>query len=191
MSAEQALIDSLATYGDTLAVICYHIHDIYSTQEAEERWAFYDSVIIPSVVFDGTEDVFVEFPPFEEIYRDYVDLARGVTPYFNLYINNATASPTTGSINLRIVTADTIPDDEIVAFVSILEDSLPGTYGMFYHVCRSLFQFPVTLAYPDTLDTTITFSHNILVDKMNTVVFVQDMDTKEVMQAIIEKFEEE
>ncbi len=114
-----------------------------------------------------------------------------MTPYFNLYINNATASPTTGSINLRIVTADTIPDDEIVAFVSILEDSLPGWYGTFYHVCRSLLQFPINLTYPDSLDTTITFSHNILVDKMNTVVFVQDMDTKEVMQAIIEKFEEE
>ncbi len=166
------------------------MHFEYSTPEAEERWAFYDSVIIPSVVFDGTEKVFVAYPPFEDIYEDYIDLARGVTPYFNLYINGVTADSTTGSINLRIVTADTIPDDEIVAFVSILEDSLPGSYGTFCHVCRSLFQFPVTLTYPDTLDTTIIFSHNIRVDKMSTVVFVQDMDTKEVMQAIIEKFEE-
>lgn len=188
---ERSLIDSLSYLGDTLAVICYHVHFRYSTPEAEERWAFYDSVIIPSVVFDGTENVFVAYPPFEEIYEDYIDLARGVTPNFNLYISNATASPTTGSINLRIVTADTIPDDSIVAFVSILEDSLPGTYGTFYHVCRSLFQFPVTLTYPDSLDTTITFSHNIRVDKMNTVVFIQDIDTKEVMQAIIKKFEEE
>ena len=188
---ERSLIDSLSYLGDTLAVICYHVHFEYSTPEAEERWAFYDSVIIPSVVFDGTEKVFVEFPPFEEIYRDYIDLARGVTPYFNLYISNATASPDTGSINLRIVTADTIPDDEIVAFVSILEDSLPGSYGTFYHVCRYLYQFPVTLTYPDSFDTTIIFSHNIRVDKMSTVVFIQDMDTKEVLQAIIEKFEEQ
>ncbi len=188
---ERSLIDSLSYLGDTLAVICYHVHLEYSTPEAEERWAFYDSVIIPSVVFDGTEKVFVAYPPFEDIYEDYIDLARGVTPYFNLYISNATASPDTGSVNLRIVTADTIPDDEIVAFVSILEDSLPGSYGTFYHVCRYLYQFPVTLTYPDSFDTTIIFSHNIRVDKMSTVVFIQDMDTKEVLQAIIEKFEEQ
>lgn len=187
---ERSLIDSLSYLGDTLAVICYHVYLPYSTPEAEERWAFYDSVIIPSVVFDGTDSVHLEDPQ-AGIYEQHINMARGVTPYFNLYISNATASPTTGSINLRIVTADTIPDDSIVAFVSILEDSLPGTWGTFYHVCRSLFQFPVTLTYPDTLDTTITFSHNILVDKMNTVVFIQDIDTKEVMQAIIEKFEEE
>ena len=113
------------------------------------------------------------------------------TPYFNLYINDATASPSTGSIDLTIITADTIPEDEIVAYVAILQDSLPGAYTTFMYLCQELYSFSVELTYPDTLDTIITFSHTIPVNDMKTVVFIQDIDTKEVMQSIISPFQEE
>jgi len=191
MLAEQALIDSLAYFGDTLAVLCYHVHGTYQTVEAGERHLFYGEPIIPTTVFDGTDQVFVENPPFTTIFENHIRAALSVTPYFNLYITEATASLDSGRFNLKIVTADTIPDDEIVAFVAITEDSLPGVYDIFNHACRFLFQFPVDLVYPDSLDTTITFDHRIPVNRMKTIVFIQDMDTKEVMQSIIREFEEE
>lgn len=177
-------------------MICYHVDKIYYSSAAEERESFYDTGLdVWYAIFDGTEVVREGSPSnFDSVFTEYIEAARTVTPYFNLYINSAIASQSTGSIDLRIVTADTIPEDDIIAFVGIMEDSLPGVdlYGVdFYHVCRSLFSFPVELTYPDSIDTTITFTHNILTDKMKTVVFIQNLDTKEVMQAIINTFEEE
>lgn len=146
----------------------------------------------PYVIFDGTDVVWEADPgKFDSLYAARVEIARTATPYFNLYINNATASPSTGSIDLTIVTADTIPDGEIVAYVAILQDSLPGAYTTFMYICQEIYSFPVELTYPDTLDTIMTFSHTIPVQNMKTVVFIQDIDTKEVMQSIISPFEEE
>jgi hypothetical protein len=143
------------------------------------------------VFFDGPDVVWDPNPgEYDSLFAARVEIARTATPYFNLYINNAAASPSTGSIDLTIVTADTIPDDEIIAYVAILQDSLSGAYTTFMYICQELYFFPVELTYPDTLDTIITFSHAIPVNDMKTVVFVQDIDTKEVMQSIISPFEE-
>ncbi len=194
MLAEQVLIDTLSYYDDTLAVICYHVSQTYYTEEAEERETFYNTgFFVPFVIFDTLVVWEANPDDYKNAYIERIELARGVPPYFNLYISDASASQTVGSFNLKIVTADTIqdPDDEIVTFITILEDSLPGFYGTFNHVCRDQFHFPMNLAYPDSLDTTIVFSHSIPIDKMKTVVFIQNLDTKEVMQAIISPFEEE
>ena len=174
-----------------MAVICYHVHQTFMAPEAVERHQFYEEPLIPTVIFDGTDAVF-EPDPSPDIYEQHIRAAQSVTPYFNLSMD-LTASQTTGSINLKIVTADTIPDDEIIGFITILEDSLRGEIPPFYtfdRICRDMFQFPVDLVYPDSLDTTITFSHSIPTNTMRAVLFIQDLDTKEVMQAIIQKFEE-
>ncbi len=163
----------------------------YISPDAVERHQFYGTPVIPTVVFDGTDQVF-EPEPSAATYEQHIRVAQSVTPHFNLSME-LTASQNTASINLRIVTADTIPDDEIVAFVTISEDSLRGAIPPFHtfdRVCRDMFQFPVDLVYPDSLDTIITFNHTIPINRMRAVLFIQDLDTKEVMQAIIQKFEE-
>jgi len=165
----------------------------YNNPAADEREAFYNTGLAPWYVFFDGPDVVWEPDPgkYDSLFAARIEIARTATPYFNLYINNATASPSTGSIDLTIVTADTIPDDEIIAYVAILQDSLPGAYTTFMYICQELYSFPVELTYPDTFDTIITFSHAIPVQNMKTVVFVQDIDTREVMQSIISPFEEE
>ncbi len=174
-------------------MISYHTNQPYENPKSHQRREFYDNPLLPTTVFDGTDHVFVESPPFNEIYEEHIRIAQSKAPYFNLTVE-ASASNSTGSVRVKIVAADTIPEDEMNAFVAILEDSLPGASNhsyTYYRVCRQLFQFPVNLIYPDSLDTTITFSHSIGVDRMRTVVFVQDMDTKEIMQSKGEKFLEE
>ncbi len=93
---------------------------------------------------------------------------------------------------MRIITADSIPEDLVLAFVAICQDSIPGVLIQrdFNYVCQQLENFPLDLVYPDSLDTTITFSHAIPVDHMRAVVFIQDMDTKEILHAITKEFEE-
>jgi hypothetical protein len=63
--------------------------------------------------------------------------------------------------------------------------------GLFSYVCQQLYTFPVTLVYPDSLDTNIVFNHNMPVDQMTAVVFVQDTTSKKVMHAVTKQFEEE
>jgi len=179
-------------------VVCYHIHKTYEISEARDRETFYDvpsSITIPYVIFDGTAVVWEGNPNnYDSVYTVYVEAARSETPYYNLYIDSALVGPSTGRLNLKIVAVDTIPDDEIAVYINVLEDSLPdtGIPGVFlYHICRQQFSFPLEIAYPDTFDTTITFSHSSQSDKMKTVIFIQDIDTKEVMQSIISPFEEE
>jgi hypothetical protein len=174
-------------------VISYHTYETYQTPIAVEREQYYATgLITPFVVFDGTNSVFeTNFQAYVTRYKQAYDVARSVAPLFNLEIISASASATAGSIELRVITADTIPGDDIMLFASILEDSLPGAYTTFTSVCRDLLGFTVQMAYPDTLDTTITFSHAIPVHLMTTVVFVQDVGTKEVLGATRSIFVEE
>ncbi len=182
-----------ADYGDTLIVISYHPHNTYQNPIAVARESFYNTgLTTPYVIFDGTIFVWEQNPTnYDSVFRQAIEVSRTTTPYFNLYINNATASASTGNLDLSIITADTIPDGEIIAYVAILQDSLHGAYTTFYKVCQQLYAFPLELTYPDTLDTVLTFAHAIPVNYMTAVVFVQDTVSKEVMQSIRSSFQEE
>jgi len=188
------LIDTLGTdYEDTLVVISYHPYNTYQNPVAVAREAFYNTGLPPPyVIFDGTIVAWEQNPAdYDSVFRHAIEVARTVIPYFNLYINNATASPSTGNLGFTIITADTIPEGEIIAYVAILQDSLPGSYITFQKVCQELYAFPLELTFPDTLDTALTFAHTIPVDKMSAVIFVQDTLSKEVMQSIGSSFQEE
>ena len=142
----------------------------------------------PTVVFDGT-DVFFEpnQSAYSSSFNQHIMAAKSVTPFFNLSLI-ATATVNTGNLQMKIITADTIPSDSILAFIAICEDSVSGSAKDFNYVVRQLQAFPVALTYPDSLDTIINFTHAIPVDKMTGVLFVQNMNTKKVLQAIKSKF---
>lgn len=89
-----------------------------------------------------------------------------------------------------IVTTDTIPAGQILAFLAICQDSVRGFLKDFNYVCEEFYSFPIVLSYPDTLDTAITFSHAMPIDKMRAVVFVQNMGTKEILHSATKQFEE-
>jgi hypothetical protein len=197
LDAERSLIDSLSHLGDTLEVMVYHVHGTYENSIATARAEYYETTdsFTPYVMFDGTDYVWL-VDPSPEIYESSVKIAQGVTPSYNLYVDSAHADLTTGAIAMRIIAVDTLltGQQEHVAYVNILEDSLPSAVlpgVFFYHVCRLQYQFPVMLAYPDTLDTVISFFHDsIPVDKMNTAVFVQDISSDSIKQTIMSPFEE-
>jgi hypothetical protein len=125
-------------------------------------------------------------------YSEHIIAAKSDTPQYNLELT-AMATANAGSLQVRVITADTIPNDLVMGYAAICQDSIPGILlpDSFNYVCLQLYSFPIDLVYPDTLDTTIVFNHAIPVDRMWAVVFVQNMDTKKVMQAITKQFEEE
>ncbi len=190
MSAEQALDSLVGEYGDSLAVISYNWYNdnfAYTPTEIHHaRWDLYSIAMDPSLMVDGTDSIYAE-NNYYTLYKLYVDAARTDTPLFNLEIT-ATGDSNSGSVDLRFVTADTLPEDNIVGCLAICQDSLAGFLKDFNYVCKQFYSFPLIMVYPDTLDTTITFTHNLLVNKLRAVAFVQNLDTKEILQAITTKF---
>lgn len=174
-------------------LICYHVGQTYANQFAQDRETYYETgEVIPFVIFDGSQVVWESSPSaYESRYTEAFEIAQTVTPLFNITITNPVTSATQGSFDLELVPTDTLPEDEIHAFVVICEDSLPGAYTTFMYVARYVQELTLDVAYTDTFLQTVTFTHNITPHNLSVVVLVQDMDTKEVMQSMLTRFQEE
>lgn len=187
--AEHVLLDSLSHYQDTLAVICYHTYDPYALPAAYDRLDYYDlSSYATQVVFDGT-DINEGYIPihFREEFEQSIDSARTLLPKFVLLLD-AHTNATSGTVGMSIIPCTDIPNGDINVFLCICEDSLDGYFGSYRRVVRDLYQFPLVITPTDTFDTTIFFSHDFSLSKMSAVVFIQDLDTREILQAIFRGF---
>ena len=141
------------------------------------------------VVFDGT-DVNEGYIPvhFREDFKRSIDSARTVLPKFAIMLD-AHASVSQGTITINIISCTEIPYGDINGFLCVLEDSLDDWYGSYRRVVRDLYQFPLVITATDTFDTIITFDHGYSTNKMSAVVFIQDLSTGQVMQAIFRRFD--
>jgi hypothetical protein len=154
------------------------------------RDSLYESPALPTAIFDGTDEVFEQDPSaFFTTYDAHITAAKADTPTYNLNLT-ATATANAGDLQISIVTADTIPSGQMLAYAMICQDSILFDIKYSNHIVKEMFMFPLDLTYPDTLDTVITFSHTLPVDKMSGVIFVQNMDTKEIMHSATRRFEE-
>ncbi|MEO0092576.1 MAG: hypothetical protein ABIK61_07695 [candidate division WOR-3 bacterium] len=180
-----------------MVVISYN-HSFTPIEIDTIRKAFYSIPLPPiipdaSVCFDGAGPYVVDspgFPPestYYQVYAQHIISAKSQPPAYNLSLNGS-ATSNTGNLNLKILPADTLIRSSVFAFVAICEDSVSGMTKDFNYVIRKLFSFPVNLVYPDSLDTVITFQHSLPQNKMTGVLFLQDMNTKKVLQAIKTKF---
>lgn len=172
----EQLLDTLKTniYRDSLAIISYN-KDFVDSSIANLRENFYQiGFDHPALIVDGnkTSDDSASFVPT-------INTARSVLPKFNISLT-AQANATDGSINLNIITVDSFLTadsfqtvDSIYAFIAICQDSIPGILKDFNYICRQLYYFPIALPYPDTLDTTIIFTHSFPVDKLHALSFIQ------------------
>lgn len=174
-------------------IISYnHTFDI--PEIVSRRQEYFGSVFsYPKLVIDGTEvpiDI-PAYPPessYYTTYNQYIVAAKSIVPSYNLTLfGNATAS--SGNFSIKIIPADTLHRESIYAFVAVCEDSVLGDLGQtFNYVCRKFYRFPINIVYPDSFINTINFTHSIPIDKMTGVLFVQDVNTKKVLQAIKTKF---
>lgn len=162
------------------------------------RKAFYSIPLPPTVpeatiCFDGLGPYVVDapgFPPestYYQVYNQYIITAKTRPPAYNLSLTGSVTS-TTGRLHLKILPADTLVRTSVYTFIAVCEDSVPGFEKNFNYVIRKLYKFPISLVYPDSLDTIINFQHSISPAKMTGVVFLQDIRTKEVLQAIKTRF---
>lgn len=168
-------------------------HSLCPISIVDERSTLYGIGVqdYPTVVFDGTDEVFEPNPDaYLTTFDNHIQAAKTDTPQYNLELT-ATATPNAGNLELKIVTAGSIPTANILAYIAICQDSVHGfIFPFFNYVCQQMYNFPLDLVYPDSLDTTIVFSHALPIDQMTAVIFIQNMDTQKIMHAITKHFEE-
>jgi len=152
------------------------------------RHQLYGNPATPTVVFDGTDIVFEPNPDvFDSVFNQHIVVARSFVPSFNLNLTGS-ATASSGNLHIKINPADTLYHNSVFAYVAICEDSIAGMMRAFNYVVRKLYSFPVNLFFPDSLDTIINFTHSIPVNKMSGALFIQDMNTKKILQAIKTRF---
>lgn len=189
-------------YADSLAVIAYHRRvtgDTLSPTYVAVRESLYGITTSPSTVFDGisgivqTEDTSQNYP----IFKGWIIQRRNVAP--NLELNlETTLTSSSLNVKLNIVSVDSIEEGNYCLFFVLYEDSVYSVQAgapdsTFFYVMRKMIPdaqgIPIDLVYPDSLTKEVDFNlqSNWNENKLGIVAFVQNMDTKEVLQAIINK----
>jgi hypothetical protein len=199
--AEDAL-DSLAReYGDSLAVLVYHrrqLGDTLSPAYVAVRESLYQITSSPTVVFDGTHIVQTEDPDQDyEVYKNNIVLERNRDAKLTMDLK---AEIVTNIVNLTLHTEvkDSVNSDSCRLFFVIYEGEVffkqtGAPDSIFDYVVRKILPseqgIPMTLAFPDSLTNEENFSvsPDWDPDKIGVVAFIQDMKTKEVLQATVIK----
>jgi hypothetical protein len=142
----------------------------------------------PTLVFDGTDMVREEnIDAYYSTFLQHFLIAKSTAPLYNLSLNGV-VSTNSGTLHVKVMPADTLYHDSTNAVVVICQDSVQGMLGPQNWIASQFYTFPVSLFYPDSLDTTITFTHSIPVNKITGVLFMQDLNSKKVLQATKIKF---
>jgi hypothetical protein len=172
--AEQ-LLDTLKTYNyhDTLAVISYN-SSYTDSSFINMRKVYYGNFADPQLFLEGDKILVND----SSTYANSINTARMVTPSLNLYLD-ARATASEGTVILRIVNVDSLLElDSVFAFVAVCQDSAHGNLKDFNYVCRDLKYYPVTAAYADSTEDTLTFTFTspYPIAKLHAVAFIQDLN---------------
>lgn len=199
--SEHALDSLSEEYGDSIAVIAHHrriLGDTLSPPYVAVRESLYQIDVSPIVVFDGVHVVQTEDPSQNySTYQNYIIERKTVAPKLRLYLETTVISSSV-NLKLHIVAIDSIEDGDYSLFFTVYEDSVyfaqsGAPESTFSYVMRKMipdaYGAPITIAYPDSFIEEVDFDleptwHH---EKIGVVAFIQDMETKEVLQAVVEK----
>lgn len=199
--SEHALDSLSEEYKDSLAVISYHrrlLGDTLSPAYVAVRESLYQIDVSPTVVFDGVHVVQTEDPSQNySTYQGYIIERKTVAPNLRLYLETTLISSSV-NLKLHIVAIDSIENGDYHLFFAVYEDRVyfaqsGAPESTFSYVMRKMvpdaYGAPITVAYPDSFveevdfDIEATWNH----EKLGVVAFLQDMETKEVLQAVVDK----
>lgn len=179
-------------YGDSLATLTYlTFGDTLCPPEAHARMEWYGSPQTPCLIVDGTDRVREENPDaYYTTFGGHIDLARAQPPRLRIGLEDSVRADT---IRVRLVfeATDTISIQGASFFVAVFEDSLRAEDGLYYNqVVRQILPdqngFPLVLK-SGALDTTVTFVNRWPGAKLGIASFIQDMTSKEILQAAVKR----
>ncbi len=195
------LMNFLGTQADKVAVISYHVYwwqgSIFYQNEADhtQRTEFYDNPGTPRAFFDGQE--VYNGPAFSSI--DETTLSEFAnTSTYNIVLNESISNGS-ANIDIEITPSSNVSSNDIKIFAVVIEekqayDEAPGVNGEtdFHYVMRDIIvnnqgeSFSSLLANSTTtINATYDFPTGVNINGFRTIVFVQNIATKEILQAFI------
>lgn len=196
-------------YGDSLVVLSYHAqdYDTFSNPVSKVRARLYNPGIEPSCIFDGGSPIYIQNPDsFRVRYQDHILGARSQTTSLRMEFDTIKTKldSTQITIGVNVLPTESLADPaNLRLFVVIYEKNAPylssfppfDTLHAFFVVRKFL---PDTLGldlaflnFPNSFDTVLsTQLENWDLTQIGIASFVQDIQTKKVLQAIKKNFKE-
>ncbi len=196
--AEEALNSLSKEFKDSLAIIAHHrrvLGDTLSPSYVAVRESLYSIQTSPVVVFDGLYNVQTQNPEDDyPTYKNYITSERSKKTSLRLNIEKEIDGSIV-SLKVKVVAVDSIVPSDYRLFIVLTEDSVyfkqaGAPDSIFYFVMRKMIPdengVEINPVFPDSIIKNANFilQPNWNIDKLNIITFVQDMSTKEVIQAV-------
>jgi hypothetical protein len=187
--------DDLLAEGDKVAVIEYHDNDDYANSDANHRNSFYSITGYPTAQFDGRNTI-IGGNMTQSLYPQYLPVYNKSINKLSLFDMDMQVTKS-GERELQVeITARKIyayPNNNLRLQLTLTETHIPENWQNFMtevnSVCRKMYpDYGGTVADFST-DSVLNFNYTIAVDSSYDfnncalVAFLQDNNTKEVLQA--------
>lgn len=190
MGAEDLILN-----GHDVVAIEYHINDAFETPNALARQAYYNVIGLPSVYFDGIVE-HIGGDPNTTLYSTYLPLYEeriAIMSDFSIDIEGANSQLTDYVVNVNIEKVAENNSQNLALIFTLTETNIEYLWmGQEYINYCERFMLPDANGKPldfsasDLLDFTYSFSLNPdwVPENLELVVWIQDLSTKEVHQAV-------
>lgn len=177
-------------YIENLAVIAWHNNDEFEFPQGMVRDGFYGITGYPTVWFDGWQAVVGGYNPTS--YPYYVPVMEERVPYpsnFEISMSAATVDGMHLEVEATIEIKNGNSTENLAAFVVLTETDIasPGNENQFF-VARNVYPDGMGMSLDfssetsHTFSTTVTIEDNYMIENCEVVVFIENMDTKEIYQ---------
>lgn len=186
--------DDLITNGHDVAVLEYHRGDNYSNTFSDARVAYYGITGYPTAIFDGV-NYLVGGSNTQSQYSRYLPVynqRKIIKSAFDLEISGNAISATNYNLKIKIFKLAPALNEDLVLHVVLTESEIPENWQG-----QTKLNFVERLMLPnangttfaletnDTLEVPLTFAKNVnwVSEHCELVAFIQDIPTKEILQA--------
>lgn len=189
--AEQEAFELSSAYPESISVLIYHqgiLGDTLSPQPfTDERVEWYGIHEAPTAIFDGISKVVGA--PGEDEYLNIFRSRRTDPSPVDIELESSIIG-TAGALHLSTSALGSLPGDTLRIFTIVYEDSVEfiqsgAQDSIFNHVVRTVLPDAGGIIYQPGLDTTINFENRWNPKMIGAVAFIQDMETKEVLNSCV------
>ncbi len=190
--------DDMIANGDPVAVIEYHNYnssDPFNNPESAARTSYYGITGYPTAFFDGGDAVVGGsysqslFPTYHPIAISRSEKASIFNMDFDAQM--VSGNNTTFDVNIDVTRTYSYSGNNVKLFLALTETHIPFNWQGQHEInntCRAMYPdangTPGTfeLNTPEHFDFTVSVPDDYIISNCNLIAFVQDVDTKEVLQ---------
>lgn len=195
--AAEGLYQLQQEFPNTTAVIAWHINDDFEIFSGGLRRTYYDIAGFPTVWFDGVSKVvgggIPMYPAYLPVYQERIEVPSN----FNIEMEIIRTDTAVYNVNATVEVLEGVNEENLSLFVVLTESDIefPGVENLDF-VARDVYPSDTGIVVDLSTQTTQTFNNVITLDdeyvlaNCEVIVYIQNIDTKEVYQGTSMKLTE-